>query len=473
MNRPFGTSALALAALLGSLHAQDQRPTALINARILTMTEDGTIENGTVLIRDGKIDAVGVDVRPPLGARVIDVAGGTVMPGFVHAWSSAGVEAGGRATPRPPINVQRGGRRPRGGRGPTPSGGGGGNHAATRVSDSLYAQQDVFAELLAGGVTSLFVHPSGSGFPGQAARLELDGRTREDLVADATAYTVIVAETNTNGKKLLKGEFEKAKKVLEERKKPKEQPKPPAVKPPEGEAKPDEVKKPEGEKPAEPGKEPPKPEGGEKPQPAAPATPAAAPQRRPEPKKDPNVETLADLLDGKCKSFLRLSSAMEVQHWLDGVGEVRFPTVVVADAPDARRGRLDEAIDALKKVSTSVLMAPRLLEVPWTRTLVNPAKALHDAGIEIGFVLPDDPDRLRDLRFQLMELVRCGLPADVALRAVTSTPAKMLGVEEEVGSIAVGRRADLLVFDGDPLDPTASLRHVFLRGHAIEEKASR
>ncbi|MFO1054884.1 MAG: amidohydrolase family protein [Planctomycetota bacterium] len=476
MSHPSSPGRLLLCALLvatATLRAQEQRPIALVNARILTMTDAGTIEKGTVLIRDGKIEAVGPDVKAPLGAQVIDVAGGTVMPGLVHAWSSAGIESAARPMPMPQQPQQRGRGRGRGPTGPMPSGGGNANRAAARVSDGIYARQDVFTELLREGVTSLFVHPSGGGFPGLGARIEPDGTTHDDLIVDAEALSVVMPATNAGAKKLIKDEFDKAKKALEERKKPKEAPKPPEEqkpaeqKPAEGQPKPGE------QKPAEPAKEPPKPEGGEKPPEAKPEAKPQEPEKKPEVKKDPNVEVLADVLDGKRKTFVRLSTAMDLAHWLDGVGDLRFPAVVVADQPASSRGRLEELASDLKKVCSGVLLTPALAELPWTRTLVNPAKTLHDAGLEIGFVLPDDAARLRGLRFALMELVRAGLPADVALKAITAVPAKMLGVDGEVGSVAQGHRADLLVFDRDPLDPTASLRQVFLRGRAVEEAVSR
>jgi hypothetical protein len=480
---------LASALALPAQDQRDQRPTALVNARILTMTEAGTIPLGTVLIRDGKIEAVGADVRPPLGARVIDVKGGTVMPGLVHAWSGAGLAGAPRPAPGP---VQDGGRRGGRGRGARPEAGpaqGGGNRAASRVAEGLYERQDVFHDLLETGITSLSVRPLAPGFPGLAARLEPDGTTHSSLVADAEGYLVIAPATNTPGKKLVKDEFDKAKQALEARKAPRapagdakpseaaqpatqkpDAPKPDAPKPEEPKPEPP---KPEPPKPEPPKPEPPKPEPPKE-APAAEAKPAGQPAPpRPEAKKDPNVEVLADLVDGKRKAFVRLGSAMELQHWLEAIGDLRFPMVLVADNQDARRGRLDECLADLKKLDAAVLMTPRLAELPFTRTLVNVPKRLHDAGITLGFVLPDDAANARNLRSSLMELVRCGLPEDVALRAVTVVPAKMLGIDATTGSIAAGKRADLLVFDADPLDPVATLRQVFLRGHEVVEGPTR
>ena len=59
---------------------------------VLTVGPQGTIENGTVLVRDGKILAVGRDVAVPAGAVVIDAKGRFVMPGIIDAHSHTAIE---------------------------------------------------------------------------------------------------------------------------------------------------------------------------------------------------------------------------------------------------------------------------------------------------------------------------------------------------------------------------------------------
>src|ERR671914_714539 len=63
---------------------------ALTNARIETVTR-GVIERGTVVIRDGLIEAVGADVRPPADARIVDLAGKRVYPGLIDLTSTLGL----------------------------------------------------------------------------------------------------------------------------------------------------------------------------------------------------------------------------------------------------------------------------------------------------------------------------------------------------------------------------------------------
>jgi imidazolonepropionase-like amidohydrolase len=71
-----------------------------------------------------------------------------------------------------------------------------------------------------------------------------------------------------------------------------------------------------------------------------------------------------------------------------------------------------------------------------------------------------------------MELVRAGLPADVAIKAITQVPAKALGIDKRTGTLEVGKDADLLIFEGDPLSPTGKLEQVWLRGsHVVKDGA--
>ena len=70
----------------------------------------------------------------------------------------------------------------------------------------------------------------------------------------------------------------------------------------------------------------------------------------------------------------------------------------------------------------------------------------------------------------MMDLVRHGLPADVALAGITQVPAKSLGVDDRVGSLSPGKDADLLLFSGDPLNPESRLIGVWHKGLRVREE---
>ena len=68
------------------------------------------------------------------------------------------------------------------------------------------------------------------------------------------------------------------------------------------------------------------------------------------------------------------------------------------------------------------------------------------------------------LREEALLAVRHGLAPELALRAITLSPAEILGVQERVGSLAAGKDADLVVWSGDPLDPTSRVERVYVGG---------
>ena len=63
----------------------------LQNGKLLTMGSQGIIENGTILIKDGKIEAVGKKIKKPKEAELIDAEGMVVTPGFIDAHTHLGV----------------------------------------------------------------------------------------------------------------------------------------------------------------------------------------------------------------------------------------------------------------------------------------------------------------------------------------------------------------------------------------------
>jgi hypothetical protein len=471
---------LALAAAT-ALAAQDARPIAFTNARLVTVS-GGVIERGTLVVKSGVIDALGADTVAPAGARIVDATGMTILPGLVSAFARAGLAGPGPQRPEERAGGRRGGRGAGEGQ-PAPGGSGAQNKAATKVVESLYGRQPVFGDLLRAGVTSLALTPTGSAFPGLGALLRPDGKTLAQLTVDDDAFVFVGMARDKETKRLLKEQFEKAQKLVEERTKPPAAPKPAEAPPADAkpaDAKPGEVRTepPKGNEPPKPPTPSPTPTPTPSPTPSpapkpeegkeAPAAAPAAAAKKPEPPKDPNLDVLADLLQGTRRAIVQIDSAADLLHWQQAVAEgVKFPRAVVIPRHDPLAGTADVVLEPLRAMQCPVLLAPELSTLPRSRHLIHPSKRLHDAGIEIGFVVGDQPAAVRLLFFKLMDLVRCGLPADVALRAVTLVPAKALGIDAKVGSLEVGKHADLLLFHGDPLTPTGELHAVWLAGREV------
>jgi imidazolonepropionase-like amidohydrolase len=115
----------------------------------------------------------------------------------------------------------------------------------------------------------------------------------------------------------------------------------------------------------------------------------------------------------------------------------------------------------LAAAKVPVLLAP-LTTTPGTgpeqtETVLNSAGELHAAGVPVALT---GGRLLEQMRFAS----RFGLKADAAIAAVTATPAKVLGVDERLGTIARGKDADLVALSGDPFDLTTTVRWTMIDG---------
>ena len=87
-------------------------------------------------------------------------------------------------------------------------------------------------------------------------------------------------------------------------------------------------------------------------------------------------------------------------------------------------------------------------------------------GIKIAFA-SYDTHNARNLPYAAGYAVAFGLPYDEALKALTINPAQMWGVDKELGSLEAGKRANVVVANGDPLDVKTDVKHVFINGEEI------
>ena len=100
-------------------------------------------------------------------------------------------------------------------------------------------------------------------------------------------------------------------------------------------------------------------------------------------------------------------------------------------------------------------------------TMENAAR-LHAVGVQVAFAQAgDNSHNARKIRQIAGNAVANGLPWDAGLAGLTRVPAQVLGVADEVGTIAVGKRADLALWSGDPLEVSTVALQVWFDGRAI------
>ena len=127
--------------------------------------------------------------------------------------------------------------------------------------------------------------------------------------------------------------------------------------------------------------------------------------------------------------------------------------------------------DADVPVAINVLDTPGGKEETLERSLDNPAR-LDAAGVTIA-IITDDP--VQDSRLLMRSAglaVRGGLPPDVALRALTLTPAELLGLADQTGSLTVGKEADLVVLSGPPLSTWTRVEQTWVDGERVFDLAT-
>src|SRR5690625_2933863 len=100
------------------------------------------------------------------------------------------------------------------------------------------------------------------------------------------------------------------------------------------------------------------------------------------------------------------------------------------------------------------------------RSLANPGK-LAQAGVEISIITDHPVVPINFLVHQATLAIKEGLDRDTALRAITLNPAKVIGIEDKVGSLTKGKYGDIVLCSGDPLDVMQRAERVFIKGEEV------
>jgi hypothetical protein len=419
------TLALALSCAAGAAQAQ-ARPDPFaeslvaIRARRIETISHGTINNRIIVIRGGKITAVSADAKVPVGAKVLQAD--TVMPGIVGAYSQMGITNAAVTAARSDPHL--------------------------RVSDELYPWDDSYHRLLRAGVTSLALLPTGRGFPGQGAVVRTEAAAADKMPLMPNGPLAIDFSPNTQTIEVIRTTLQSAR------------PPAPAQTAASGNAaRPAPSPDPPDE---EPGADPDQVRGQRRRQPGAgprpPVTNASA-----DAKRAPVVRAVT----GETPTIIVCPDAASVPHLLPLLkGYDTLKPVFVLSSAD-----IWQAAPAFGGVKASVVLPAALSYEPLTRKRLNMPAIFAKAGAKVALRPPhDSPEGYLTLRYQLGELVKFGLDRAMALRAVTLSPAEMLGIADRVGSIDVGRDGNLILLDADVLDPVARVRTVLLEGRVVYEE---
>jgi imidazolonepropionase-like amidohydrolase len=384
---------------------------AITNVRIVTVSGP-TVESGTVVVRNGVIDAVGGRVSAPAGAWVMDGTGLTVYPGLVDAFGTLGhPEARGA-----------------GARSDLPHSWGPEDRPATftwrSAADDLDPSDPRIARWREAGYTSALTTHGAGLFPGSAAVINLAGeRGRELVVRPAVAQRVNLSARGFPGyPSSLMGVFAYIKQLHFD---------------------------------------------------AEHYDRAwARYERDPRGVTRPEYDRVLEPLRNPTPLLFPAEGRKEIQRAITTGRDVDRQVIVYG----AQRGY--EAADVLRAAGVPVLVDVDWPRPPrdgdpdseltlaqlrtWEHAPTTPAR-LHEAGVPFAFYTGglSDPSQVRA---RVRAAVDAGLPPGAAIRALTLSPAEILGVADRLGSVEAGKIANLLLVRGDLLDPAVSIEAVVVDG---------
>jgi len=415
---------LALVAI-GAIFTMDAaaQSYAITNARIVTVS-GATIDRGTVVVRDGLIQAVGANVSPPADAQVFDATGLTIYPGLIDTLTNLG-------TPAPQTGGQGGG----------PGGGGGGGGFLAQIAAQQQQQQlqrqsitnypvglrperDVLEEVRAteatfetarnAGFTTVVTTGRGGIFNGQSVIINLAGDNVSSMVVKAPFAQHFTFTTIGGGvyPASLLGTFSALRQMLFDAQRLQEMQK----------------------------------------------AYAADPKGMPRPPVDRSLEALIPVVNRQVPIVFNANSENEIVRVLDLIKEMNIRGIV-AGGQEAWKvaGRLKEqnvpvllSLNFPKRTAAASPDAdPESLEVLRLRAETpKGAGRLAQAGVKFGFQ-SGGMTTLADFFANAAKTTDNGLSRDAAIRAMTLGAAEVLGIDNRTGSIEPGKIANLTLVRGD------------------------
>jgi len=177
--------------------------------------------------------------------------------------------------------------------------------------------------------------------------------------------------------------------------------------------------------------------------------------------RDLRLEALARVTRGEMPVLARVNTERDIRNVIE-FAEKQGLRLIIAGAAEGYR-----VADLLAEKKIPVILGPTQelpmgVDRPYDEQYANPGK-LHAAGVKIAFATFNSAYS-RTLPYEAAQAIPFGLPREAALRAVTINPAEILGIADRLGSIEVGKIANLIVTDGDPLEITTQIRHVIING---------
>jgi imidazolonepropionase-like amidohydrolase len=388
------------------------KPIVIIGGKIVTVTK-GTIEEGKILIKDGKIVSIGKNVEIPEDAVKIDARGKVILPGIIEADTTLGLggRRGGDAneTTKP-------------------------NTAELSVIDAIDPFDKNIERARMGGITTALINPGRINvIGGQGAVVKLSGKTVSEMSILAPAGVKLslgegpkfyygrkgrLPSTRMGAAYIVRKALLDAKDYLKEWEDYQQEKK-------------------EGKKEAK------------------------------EPKRDLALESLAKLLKGELTAYIECYRADDIITALRLIDEFKLKKVVLTGVTDGYLIADEIAKRNLPVIIMPAGVSPHRMETE--RINIKNAAVLNKAGVKVIFHASYSMGigAVRELPLLAAFAVKGGLPREEALKGITIYPAEVLGVSNRVGSLEPGKDADIVIFSGDPFFYQTRVEKVLISGKVV------
>ncbi|MBK8253359.1 MAG: amidohydrolase family protein [Polyangiaceae bacterium] len=388
-----------------------QKTIAVVGAKIYS-GEGDPIENGTVIVIDDKIKAVGKDIAVPAGAEVIQAKGAVVTPGFVDAITHVGLAEIDLEKSANDESDSKGDDRIR---------------AAYRAVDAFNPESTVIAVTRLGGITSVGVVPSGGVIAGLSAWADLTGKGASDALTNTSLAVHVYLSAGSDPQGGSRGAivravreafddarfFQKNKSAWERN------------------------------------------------------------QSRPFSAGRLDLETLsltfgasgagAKKTQPKVPVVFHADKASTILSALSVAQEFNL-TPIIAGGAEAWKVRTTLAKAKVPVIVNPIQPGPDSFDTLGTRD--NNAALLHEAGVPV-IISTGETHNSRKLRQLAGNAVRAGLPHSAAITSITKTPAEAFGMGEKYGTLKDGKWANLVIWSGDPLELSTKVTTLFIRGKKV------
>ena len=386
---------------------------AIINARIVTVS-GATIENGTIIIKDGKIEAVGANLSIPAGAEKIDGKGLSVFPGMIDAATNLGLVEIGLGVPGS-VDVAEAGEM----------------NSNAKAITAINPHSGHINVARVNGITTVMSMPVGGIVSGQSAIINLIGSTQSEMAIVPTFGLVVNFPriTTSGGFGQPPIDFNEAVKRrdtrLEDLKK--------MFKAAENYAKVQEA--------------------------------YAKDKSLPSPATDLKMDAMIPFVRGEKPVVFAAERERDIRGVVKFVEETKVKAIILGGQ---EAWKVAEGLNKnnISVIFTNIYNLPVQDDDDYDYLFNAPAK-MAQAGIKFCISTGNDGAEIRDLPYHAGLAGAYGLSKEDALKSVTLYPAQILGVADKIGSLEAGKIANLVVTDGDILQPRTNVKYLFINGRLL------